>query len=368
MKKELCFFVFFTATVLCGERLRLTIPIGSVWGEKGGAPCGYEQKYDSTRSLYCNNSAMPDQCAPYHETQILYGDLVVPLGQEFIDANGVRLLKVTIPAQPAYDFQTALFSGYVGWVVADHLAVESEQYAKKSSLRVATKIVSAATTWLYVSERPALSLSFGTILPVIKYNDIVCDGRPYDEVLLPSGACGHVASQDLSAAESDFLGGELINQIISRGLLFVDLPYTWGGCSMQIKGQAAISGVDCSSLLFLLMRSLGLIFPRNASCQSIFCNAKPLISFDDLARGDLVFFKRPGRAKVNHVVLYVGDDLMLESTGFYTQEEKNGCRLRPLSSEKIKALQAEGGVVLYARPLEDFDFLSVARKNLAAIF
>jgi cell wall-associated NlpC family hydrolase len=80
---------------------------------------------------------------------------------------------------------------------------------------------------------------------------------------------------------------------IAQGL--IGTPYRFGGESPK--------GFDCSGLVYYSFDKLGVKVPRTAADQR---SAAERIKRDDLAPGDLVFF-RNGRGRIDHVGIYAGE-------------------------------------------------------------
>lgn len=92
----------------------------------------------------------------------------------------------------------------------------------------------------------------------------------------PAGYPGWVRTECL--AEDDPLA-------VARG--FLGTPYVWGGLSRD--------GIDCSGLVHLSFRAVGVTVPRDAVDQ-----AAAALPVEDPRPGDLWFFGRPGEP-VSHV-------------------------------------------------------------------
>ncbi len=83
---------------------------------------------------------------------------------------------------------------------------------------------------------------------------------------------------------------------------WLGVPYVLGGCSR--------SGVDCSCLVQLVYRTLGVNLPRIAADQ---WRAVQHIERDDLQPGDLVFFRDTYMPGLSHVGIYVGNGDMINA-------------------------------------------------------
>jgi cell wall-associated NlpC family hydrolase len=89
-------------------------------------------------------------------------------------------------------------------------------------------------------------------------------------------------------------------QAVALAKSYTGVPYLWGGTNPS-------KGLDCSGLVQLVYRQLGIALPRIASDQAKAGVAVP--SLDEAQPGDLLFFGSPA----HHVGIYVGDGRMVDA-------------------------------------------------------
>jgi cell wall-associated NlpC family hydrolase len=119
-------------------------------------------------------------------------------------------------------------------------------------------------------------------------------------VELPSGVAWVLAA-DVAPAPARPPGGE---DVLAVAAQFVGVPYVWGGMSAY--------GIDCSGLVHLAYRRLGVTVPRDADDQA---SASEPLGAGQEEPGDLYFFAADGKP-VHHVGLVAGPGRsMLHASG-----------------------------------------------------
>ena len=184
-------------------------------------------------------------------------------------------IRVVAPAQSS----SADPRGYPGWVRRAHLAAPVQ---RAEAPRVV--VVSRSAT-CELEAGGSLELSFGTALRV----DTVSDGAV--TVLLPGHGRGTLRTSYVRlVAEGPRSSAD---EVLGAARQFLGLGYLWGGTCAW--------GLDCSGLVHLTFRALGVDIPRDAFDQAAAANVGP-VPLDAVRPGDLYFFARPGE-RVYHVGL-----------------------------------------------------------------
>lgn len=95
---------------------------------------------------------------------------------------------------------------------------------------------------------------------------------------------------------------ERIEATIAEGMTFLGTPYKYGA---QVGDTTAF---DCSSFVAYLFEQQKMVMPRVASDQA---NVGFKIPYEDIARGDLLFFDTALNGNIEHVGIYLGNNEML---------------------------------------------------------
>ena len=228
-------------------------------------------------------------------TQVLLGDEVIV---ESIEDGWAKVIAVDQPS--SIDKR-----GYPGWLPVGQLTTPTRTADGPGH------IVSATAT--SIRDEPdgevlIPGVTLGTRMPVV-------DEEPYRgwaRVVLPGPQQpGWTRVRDLSRAPDEpatATSGR--HDVIGIASQLLDVPYVWGGLTAY--------GLDCSGLVYLVFRHLGIELPRDAHDQAA---ATTPIDEADAQPGDLYFFARPGK-QIHHIgiVAEPGDDgepRMIHAAGNY---------------------------------------------------
>ena len=91
-------------------------------------------------------------------------------------------------------------------------------------------------------------------------------------------------------------------QLIEDALLFLNMPYLWGGRGHYMAKP--IASVDCSGLINLLFRAQGVQIPRDSAPQAAFGR-----KVERLQPGDLIYLGEP----ISHVILKLDETHYIEA-------------------------------------------------------
>ncbi len=191
---------------------------------------------------------------------------------------------------------------YISWV--DHGGVQLMNEKEYLEWNNVPKII-FTKTWGYSykdKNQDARKVSDLVLGAQIKY---LSDDGDFYKVAYPDGRIAFVKK-----SESDLYdhwikkvkpSGELIEKY---ALDFMGTPYLWGGTSTK--------GMDCSGLTKTVYLMNGFIIPRDASQQiNAGLNIDPTLKFENLQKGDLMFFGKKAtdstRQRTTHVGIWLGN-------------------------------------------------------------
>ena len=96
-------------------------------------------------------------------------------------------------------------------------------------------------------------------------------------------------------------GGASEQAVVAEARQYLGIPYVWGGTDPQ-------KGLDCSGLVQLVYKNLGIDLPRVSYQQAT--QGQKVASLDQARPGDLLAFGSP---RVNHIAIYIGDGKMIHA-------------------------------------------------------
>ncbi|MET3613862.1 cell wall-associated NlpC family hydrolase [Rhizobium aquaticum] len=183
--------------------------------------------------------------------------------------------------------------GYVGYMAEGDLVSPAQQ---------STHWIIQPRTFVYPEpdmKRPrALALSLGSRITVI--GEAETRGTRY--LLLAGGG-------SVIAAHCVPVGPAAGDDYVAIAARLLETPYLWGGKSAF--------GIDCSGLVQLSMLMAGKPAPRDSDMQAAGLGAE--IGFDELRRGDLVFWK-------GHVAIMEDEETMIHANGHTMSVAREGLK------------------------------------------
>ncbi|MFH2202401.1 MAG: C39 family peptidase [Elusimicrobiota bacterium] len=226
-------------------------------------------------------------------TQVLYGERVRAL-----EAKG-DWVRIEVLDQP-FRGPDGKWGGYPGWMRAEDLRKAELPYRPNAVIRAKR----ADLRWEDAAgSEEILTLPQGAMLLAEDVNSFTWDVR------LVGGRPARAQSSSMRLLDSDTRAHVDRRDILEAAALYLGDIYIWGGSSSLQKQPGW--GVDCSGLVHLAYRSVGIAVPRDAADQHARARA---LKRRSLKPGDLIFLTESARSKiVDHVLLYAGGDGLIES-------------------------------------------------------
>lgn len=188
---------------------------------------------------------------------------------------------------------------YTGWIPLRDLRKSNPPYGIPGRVVQVQNLFANVYREKDVTEhQPVITVPFETHLEAI-------DGAPGNderwlEIRLPNGRTGWIQRSDVIRDPQPLT----IEESIALAKRFLGLPYLWGGRSSF--------GYDCSGFTQMLVRSRGIVMPRDADLQAAWSGMQ-VIERKDLRAGDLLFFGS-GPDEITHTAMYIGDGEFIHAT------------------------------------------------------
>lgn len=236
---------------------------------------------------------------PLQETQLIYGEPV----RWDKSAGGWAFVRAL--EQPEFT-HNAVWEGYPGWVRESALL-------PVPTLPKPNAVVTArwAPVWAAPDDAaPSVALPMGSRITLLPTQ------REWQPVRLVTGEDGWISRGDLQTFQelARLSPTQRRQAVLTAAMELLGDAYFWGGRTPTLSGVVGTraTGLDCSALIQLAHRVAGVDTPRDAHEQSL--RARPLTG--RLRMGDLVFLSAPNNPKqIVHVLLYAGDDALIEAPG-----------------------------------------------------
>lgn len=199
---------------------------------------------------------------------------------------------------------------YLAWVDAGGIELSDEQ--KADNWKNDEKIIYTQTyghAYLGPDEdAPIVSdLTAGNLLTIVKY------GAENFLVRFPDGRNAYVRNNEADPYSEWLKNLNASNEtLVATAQDLMGIPYLWGGTSTK--------GVDCSGFTKTVYFLNGMVIPRDASQQvNTGIHVDSTRNFENLQKGDLLFFGRKATdsssEKVVHVGMWIGNDEFIHSSG-----------------------------------------------------
>jgi len=104
------------------------------------------------------------------------------------------------------------------------------------------------------------------------------------------------------APKPDYSSGSKIDTVVSYAKSMVGGAYVWGG--------SQFGATDCSGLVMLSFAQVGINLPHYAASQALYGTT---VSYNNMKKGDVIFFGGASISSIYHVAIYIGDGKMVHA-------------------------------------------------------
>ncbi len=227
------------------------------------------------------------------------------LSTQVLMGTVVKLLK----KQGGY-YYVQMPDHYIGWLEDHAMKVTTAAGVEQWN---ASKKVIVTTYFTMVREKPdRAAMPVSDAVAGVLMKQVRTTGS-WVSVELPDGRKGFIEKANVQEFRNWKKSRKLTAENIEKtATMFVGIPYLWGGTSVK--------GMDCSGFTKTVFRLNGLELYRDADQQAgAGDEVKPGENFENLKKGDLLFFGRKSSAdraeRISHVGIYLEQQEFIHTPG-----------------------------------------------------
>lgn len=217
----------------------------------------------------------------------------------------VKLLK----KQGGY-YYIQMPDNYMGWL--EENAMKITNAAGVEEWKAAPKVIATAYFTMVREQPNAGSRPVSDAVAGVLMKQVGASGR-WVAVESPDGRKGYIEKSNVEEFGRWKKSRKLTAESIEKtATMFLGIPYLWGGTSPK--------GMDCSGFTKMVYRLNGIELSRDADQQAVGGEErKPGENFENLKKGDLLFFGRKGSAdkpeRISHVGIYLEKQEFIHTPG-----------------------------------------------------
>jgi cell wall-associated NlpC family hydrolase len=187
----------------------------------------------------------------------------------------------------------SIHDAYEGWVQKLMLEEQIQADAKEQDIFAVADLFAVLQNKSQTLQVPAGSLISGSVASVKLKQELKIKGKLIN-----------ISKQNPSVA--------LLKKL---SMPWVHVPYLWGGRTPM--------GIDCSGLVQVIYRLMGIALPRDAWQQAQ--SGLPIRNLSEIRAGDLAFFER--NKKITHVGIILPGNKMIHASGKVKVDKVEGSNI-----------------------------------------